>query len=308
MAVIPIPRGHSFTVWTTSGADAYNWAVMYLMRNGFRTDLGNFGPGQYRTFPTLLESGNLHVEGFAGDGAPSAERGYGEDSMLATIRYDDAYGWDQDFNDLVVYVEKKKRFDERDAERVSQLLSPKDIGKIPRLCLIGLSAFAKSSELVAKIDAGQPVVPADYSDLPIVREQLNDEEKKLFDEDPIVGARVLIHAVTTQNSAARQYDESTLLNGNGDAFRHFYWNFRMTKDSGVGGRWAERWGNAHEEGAQNNPPMERTMDLHNNGIGRRIGATNVDDDPRALRASIRIGACRIIRGGQLVKSDSAGEL
>ena len=37
----------------------------------------------------------------------------------------------------------------------------------------------------------------------------------------------------------------------------------------VGRYWATRWGNAHEDGATNQPAIERTMDLTNNERGRQ---------------------------------------
>ena len=81
----------------------------------------------------------------------------------------------------------------------------------------------------------------------------------------------------------------------------------MGSDSNVGLIWAERWGTAHEEGTDSNPPLERSMDLHNNRIGRQLAKDNADDDPSALRAAVRNGSCRIIRAGELVRSDNEGE-
>jgi hypothetical protein len=143
--------------------------------------------------------------------------------------------------------------------------------------------------------------------LPIVREKLNAEEKKLFDQDPVIGARVLLHAIGATSSAEELYEDTALHNGNGDAFRHMYWNYRMGSDPRIGVSWAERWGNAHEDGAGNQPPLEKSMDLHNNWRGRQLASERVDDDPRALRAAVRSGSCRILVGGALVRSSSQGE-
>lgn len=158
------------------------------------------------------------------------------------------------------------------------------------------------------IDSGGPLHPSDYSDLPIIRERLSNLEKGLFDEDPIAGARVLLHARTSTNTAAELYEGTVLHNGNGDAFRHLYWSYRIGSDPGVGSRWAERWGNAHEDGNPGQPSVERLMDLHNNLRGRQLAAAQADDDPRALRSAVRNGSCRICPSGTLVRSDSTGEL
>jgi hypothetical protein len=63
-------------------------------------------------------------------------------------------------------------------------------------------------------------------------------------------------------------------NDNGDAYRHFYWNFAMTTHwLGSPGK-ATAFGNAHEVTARNGS-AERGMDLYNNAMGRAFGT-----DPR----------------------------
>lgn len=308
MATIPIKRGYSFKVWTTSEAAARNYATLSLLREGAKTYLDTIGANApARPYPVFFYDGDLLVEGFANEGRPSREKTSGLGSEMVIVYYDDTYGDDLDYNDLIVYVQITKRFNLDRVTDASLMIKDDPLTKVPRLALIGLSCQASLASHLKKLDAGEPVKLDDYSDLPLVRDQLNGEEKKLFDEDPILGARVILHAVSAQNSASSLYEKAELHNGNGDAFRHFYWNFRMSNDTSVGPTWAERWGNAHEDGTNNNPVLERSMDLYNNGVGRRLGQTNVDDDPASLRASVRNGSCRIIRNGQLVKSDSTGE-
>jgi hypothetical protein len=193
----------------------------------------------------------------------------------------------------------------RTSVQVSAAKSPQ--GRVERLSSVASESVRKLSSLVHMHDEGFAVTTEDYSDLPLIKDKLNSEEKKLFDEDPAVGARVLLHALTATDTAKDLYDTTVLHNGNGDAYRHMYWNFRMASNSSIGASWAERWGNAHEDGDPTAPSIERTMDLHNNLRGRQLAAANVDDDPRALRAGIRNGSCRIIKNGTLVKSNSDGE-
>jgi hypothetical protein len=57
-------------------------------------------------------------------------------------------------------------------------------------------------------------------------------------------------------------------NGNGDAFRHCYWSALLARDIGASN--ARDFTTAHEA-YSDNPPGERAMDLHNNGIGIGLG-------------------------------------
>ncbi|KAI9674534.1 MAG: hypothetical protein M1817_001872 [Caeruleum heppii] len=68
---------------------------------------------------------------------------------------------------------------------------------------------------------------------------------------------------------------TSLHNGVGDAFRHCYWNARMTIDLSVDT--AQTFANLHEDGAAGQPAEERSMDLSNNNSGRAIG---VDEDAK----------------------------
>jgi hypothetical protein len=56
-----------------------------------------------------------------------------------------------------------------------------------------------------------------------------------------------------------------------DAFRHTAWNALNAKD--LGAAEAKRFGDAHEA-KEDQPDVERNMDLNNNEIGRSIGAAN----------------------------------
>jgi hypothetical protein len=54
-----------------------------------------------------------------------------------------------------------------------------------------------------------------------------------------------------------------------DAMRHAFWNARMTQS--LGAAEAEVWATRHET-SSSGPQNEKCMDLHNNLVGRQIGA------------------------------------
>jgi hypothetical protein len=86
-----------------------------------------------------------------------------------------------------------------------------------------------------------------------------------------------------------------------DAFRHAYWNARMTQLYGPD--WAERYATAHETDASNPGPRE-AMDLHNNQIGRQIALEHPNASPAELQALIR----QAVERGDLVVINPQGEL
>ncbi|WP_327115392.1 hypothetical protein OHB12_01400 [Nocardia sp. NBC_01730] len=71
--------------------------------------------------------------------------------------------------------------------------------------------------------------------------------------------------------------------GHGDAFRHTYWNARMTQE--FGDDWTKAYTTAHEKSG-GNPPAREAMDLFNNEKGREIGRDNPDASPEELKAKI----------------------
>ena len=75
------------------------------------------------------------------------------------------------------------------------------------------------------------------------------------------------HASVASSAAASLYPRS-LHNGRGDAFRHCYWNARMTRD--FGSSLAYKIATNHEY-AVPGPANERAMDLSNNLTGRNVG-------------------------------------
>lgn len=57
-------------------------------------------------------------------------------------------------------------------------------------------------------------------------------------------------------------------NDKSDAFRHCFWSATLARD--IGTFWAKAFTDAHESNP-GQPPAEKEMDLHNNGVGLSIG-------------------------------------
>lgn len=129
---------------------------------------------------------------------------------------------------------------------------------------------------------------------------LNPLERKLLNDDLNVAASVVYAAVVARIAAQEQYEDTSLHNGNGDAFRHALWNSLMK--ARVGAAWAQRWADAHENGTTDQPVIEKEMDLFNNEVGRTLTA-----ETAVVQAAVRGGKCRILLGRSLVPSNRAGE-
>jgi RHS repeat-associated protein len=81
-------------------------------------------------------------------------------------------------------------------------------------------------------------------------------------------------------------------NNEGDAFRHSYWSFTVTREFGAAE--AKAFGDAHEISVRNKPE-ERLMDLYNNQVGREL-AIHTDTSIRpidAIRDAIAAGCLRV---------------
>lgn len=110
---------------------------------------------------------------------------------------------------------------------------------------------------------------------------LNEAEKAFVRRHPIAAVEFREAAEKALTEAQRMFPDS-LHNGEGDAFRHAYWNALMTRAEGAG--LAEQFATAHEAGPDN-PPDERAMDLYNNAVGREIGVT---PDPPGVTLEARV--------------------
>lgn len=108
------------------------------------------------------------------------------------------------------------------------------------------------------------------------------------------------HADTALAEAKNRWP-SSLHNGKGDAFRHCYWNARMTIDFGKGT--AKGFADRHEQNPDQ-PAIEKKMDLFNNNVGREVGEASSSYVDAVERCSykLRHHRLRIIKNGQLVRS------
>jgi hypothetical protein len=79
-------------------------------------------------------------------------------------------------------------------------------------------------------------------------------------------------ALSSLKAARTHFPGLLSWNDQGDAFRHFRWSFSMT--TVLGAESAASYANSHEV-SNPNPPAETAMHLHNNAVGRAVGA-----DPR----------------------------
>ena len=80
----------------------------------------------------------------------------------------------------------------------------------------------------------------------------------------------------------------------------------------VGQKFAKQWADAHENGANGQPGIEKAMDLYNNNIGRNLAkpyphTVRHSTFKKNSRAKVRAGKCRIIKKNKLVKSSKYGE-
>lgn len=93
------------------------------------------------------------------------------------------------------------------------------------------------------------------------------EELLLVVKYPTQSVKIFNNSSTASNTASSLYKAETLYLGNGDAFRHAYWNALNVKS--VGADIAKAFANAHE--SETPEGNDKTMDLRNNTVGRNIG-------------------------------------
>ncbi len=90
-----------------------------------------------------------------------------------------------------------------------------------------------------------------------------------------------------------------------DAFRHAYWNARLTQEFGED--WTKRFASAHET-LPGNPAAREAMDLYNNEVGRSVATANpgvsAEELANKVQDAVRQGRTVVIGGdGQLDYSD-----
>lgn len=107
-----------------------------------------------------------------------------------------------------------------------------------------------------------------YGDLPIVKNRLGKNEKRVFNKSLVKGVNVLSAAQSAMNNYKRYYDSDYgWEDDNGDAFRHASWMAIATHY--VGENYAREFGIAHEDDYPSTD-LARRMDLNNNNVGIRL--------------------------------------
>lgn len=101
----------------------------------------------------------------------------------------------------------------------------------------------------------------------ILGKNATKEELLLVAKYPTQSVKIFNNSSTASNTASSLYKAETLYLGNGDAFRHAYWNALNLKS--VGADIAKAFANAHE--SETPEGNDKTMDLRNNTVGRNIG-------------------------------------
>ncbi|MFD9628143.1 DUF6973 domain-containing protein [Peribacillus muralis] len=131
--------------------------------------------------------------------------------------------------------------------------------------------------------------------------ELTSEEKKFVALHPIEATLYATMSKNALKEAEKYYSSASLYQGNGDAFRHSYWNAILVKAFGGVGRGkldgferAKVWTNAHEQGSKG---VDREMDLYNNDAGRYHGYLNYSQSHAQLSTSLR----KMVSQGSLVR-------
>ena len=138
---------------------------------------------------------------------------------------------------------------------------------------------------------------------------INPLEQALLDENPVKGYQCISFGNDAIVQSQQWYESYVLVDHNGDAFRHCYWNALMVR--GTGFDWAQRWADAHENGATDQTELAKRMDFSNNSVGRYYGqyfSYRLDID-LLCRQAVRNGECWRINNGSsgLEATDSYGE-
>lgn len=132
------------------------------------------------------------------------------------------------------------------------------------------------------------------------------EELKLVASHPIYATEVFNNSNIATQETNNLYNSNTTYLGNGDAFRHAYWNALNVKS--VGSYWAAQFANAHE--SETPDGLDKTMDLRNNDKDRYIGSQNINSSNSTIKSkviqAVNDGVLWRIVNNKLVKTDSTG--
>ncbi|MBX7170037.1 MAG: hypothetical protein K1X72_03695 [Pyrinomonadaceae bacterium] len=101
--------------------------------------------------------------------------------------------------------------------------------------------------------------------------KLTKAEQDFVKSHPLAAMTFKEDAAKALLEAQNRFPKETLHNGQGDAFRHAYWNALMVKHENYA--LAKEFADAHET-APGQPAAEMDMDLYNNREGRLIAYNN----------------------------------
>lgn len=139
----------------------------------------------------------------------------------------------------------------------------------------------------------------DYTDyLPDKADKMNPLEKELFNSNPYYGSMCLVVAQVAMDATQRLFSSSYgYHNDNADAFRHSYWNGRMTIFTTQD--FAKKFADAHEDGGIRNPDLEREMDFYNNNEGRYRGLVVYQNNPIMYVSLLETEILRVLKIGNM---------
>ncbi len=127
---------------------------------------------------------------------------------------------------------------------------------------------------------------------------------------PTQSVKIFNNSSIASDAASSLYKAETLYLGNGDAFRHAYWNALNVKS--VGSDIAKAFADAHE--SETPEGNDKTMDLRNNTVGRNIGRSYSNSSNNTIKNKVieAVNAGRLNRlynnniKGKLIVTDSSG--
>lgn len=171
-----------------------------------------------------------------------------------------------ELNDLVSYL--------RTVESSNPNISQSDLEEKLKMKVLqegveeNIISIDSSGNLLFKTNNNRGISTRSYGDLPIVKNKLGPNEKRVFNKSLVKGVNVLSAAQSAMNNYKRYYDSDYgWEDDNADAFRHASWMAIATHY--VGDNYAREFGIAHEEDYPGSDLAKR-MDLNNNNVGIRL--------------------------------------
>jgi len=138
----------------------------------------------------------------------------------------------------------------------------------------------------------------------------------MFNTNPGHGLNALATGHQANQRTSARWNANQHHNGNGDAFRHIYWNaimMQVIRNENFVVRFATAWEDDGTRAGQ--PAQERTMDLFNNSLGVQIGRGFINDSHISTHPRIEAEAMnfvttgrglRIINGSTMTSTNNAG--